>query len=298
MVRLEVPSLSKPERLDLYASRELGWTRAKVKNFLTDGLLRLNREKVRKAGTLLRGGEELEIVLPPPESSTLQEENIPLDILYEDEAILAINKPPGLVVHPAVGHWKGTLVNALLYHWKNLSQVDPGRPGIVHRLDKETSGVLLVAKNEEAHLALSRQFKERKVEKYYQVLVHGKVVLENGVIEKPIGRHPKLRKKMAVVPSGRPAVTRYQVLRRFRNFTLLKCKIETGRTHQIRVHFSSLGHPVAGDTTYGKKSGEPMIRRQMLHAWKITFLHPLQDRTLTIEAPLPADFQSLLAILS
>jgi len=286
--------LSSPERLDVYLSKVFQLTRAKVQNLLRDQQVLLNGNVVEKAGTKVRGGEHLELSVPPPKPSGLRAENIPLEILYEDKALLVINKPPGLVVHPAAGHWEGTLVNALLFHFKKLSGLDPTRPGIVHRLDKDTSGILIIAKQDEAHEGLSRQFKDRQVEKVYQVLVHGKVIPKKGTIDKPIGRHPKHRKKMGIVSSGRFAITQYEVLEHFKEYSLLQCRIETGRTHQIRVHLSSLGHPVVGDSVYGKEDRKLGATRQLLHAWKVKFKHPLTEEVLAFKAPLPLDFKEAL----
>lgn len=286
-----------PERLDLFLSRESGLTRAKIKNLLSDNKIFINGGIAEKAGILLKGGENLEIALPEPESSELKPEAIPLDILYEDKDLLVINKPAGLVVHPAAGHWEGTLVNALLYHFNQLSSIYPLRPGIVHRLDKDTSGLLLIAKSDKAHLQLSKQLKNREIKKDYAAIVHGRISQNEGVVDQPIGRHPKDRKKMAVVSSnGRDAVTRFKVLKRFKNHTFLECRIETGRTHQIRVHLSNMGYPIIGDSLYGSKKGE-LAARQMLHAWKIQLAHPITSQPVKFEAQLPDDFQKTLILL-
>ncbi len=286
-----------PERLDLFLSRESGLTRAKIKNLLSDNKIFINGGTAEKAGILLKGGEKLEIALPEPESSELKPEAIPLDILYEDKDLLVINKPAGLVVHPAAGHWEGTLVNALIYHFNQLSSIYPLRPGIVHRLDKDTSGLLLIAKSDKAHLQLSKQLKSREIKKDYAVIVHGRISQNEGIIDQPIGRHPKDRKKMAVVSSnGRDAVTRFKVLERFKNNTYLECRIETGRTHQIRVHLSNMGYPIIGDSLYGSKKDD-LAARQMLHAWKIQLTHPITFQPVKFEAQLPDDFQKTLILL-
>ena len=286
-----------PERLDLFLSRESGLTRAKIKNLLSDNKIFINGGTAEKAGILLKGGEKLEIALPEPESSELKPEAIPLDILYEDKDLLVINKPAGLVVHPAAGHWEGTLVNALIYHFNQLSSIYPLRPGIVHRLDKNTSGLLLIAKSDKAHLQLSKQLKSREIKKDYAVIVHGRISQNEGIIDQPIGRHPKDRKKMAVVSSnGRDAVTRFKVLERFKNHTFLECRIETGRTHQIRVHLSNMGYPIIGDSLYGSKKDD-LAARQMLHAWKIQLAHPITFQPVKFEAQLPDDFQKTLILL-
>lgn len=284
---IKVPPLETPQRLDLFLSSHFNLTRSKIQKMIEIGDVRVEGKNSIKPGMNLKGGEVIHLSIRPSEPSALSAEDIPLEILYEDESILAINKPPGLVVHPAAGHWSGTLVNALLHHFKKLSGVDPARPGIVHRLDKETSGILLIAKTDEAHLALSNQLKDRKMEKIYLAVVHGKVKNEKGTIRKPIGRNPSDRKKMAVVRTGKEAITHYRVLKRADNRTLLECKIETGRTHQIRVHLAGIGHPVVGDTVYGKKKGD--APRQLLHAWKATFTHPTSGQRLSLEAPVPPE---------
>lgn len=294
MTVLRVPPLSQPQRLDLYLVSALQLTRTKIQTLVTRGDILLNGKIPDKAGVRLKGGEVVEVSIPEVKPSSLNAESIPLSILFEDDFLLAVNKPAGLVVHPAAGNWSGTLVNALLYHFETLSNIDPVRPGIVHRLDKDTSGILLVAKQDKAHLELSRQLKEREIDKFYQALVHGKVAHQSGVIDKPVGRHPKNRKKMTVLAGGREALTRYEVLERFKDYTLLVCKIETGRTHQIRVHLSSLGHPVVGDEVYGKKEKDLFAKRQLLHAWKLRLKHPVTGKLMTFEAPLPEDF--LLAV--
>jgi 23S rRNA pseudouridine1911/1915/1917 synthase len=286
-----VPHLDKSERLDIYLSGVLNFTRAKIKNLVDEGLISIHGKTAKKAGFLLRGGEHIDVFIPEDKPSELKGEAIPLDIFYEDEWLLVINKPPGLVVHPAAGHWEGTLVNALLHHFKALSKIDAGRPGIVHRLDKDTSGLLVVAKTDDVHLELSQQFKSREIEKYYAVLVHGKLSHKEGKIEKPIGRHPRDRKKMSVFAGGRYALTLYRVLEEFSQCSFLECKLETGRTHQIRVHLASMGNPVVGDSVYGKSDG---VERQMLHAWKMKFKHPLTGKLLSFEAPLPKDFLDIL----
>jgi 23S rRNA pseudouridine1911/1915/1917 synthase len=282
-----------PERLDLFLSRETGMTRSKIKNLLRDEKIKINGNLPEKPGVLLKGGENLEIICPDPEPSKLEPEPIPIEILYEDQSLLVINKPAGLVVHPAAGHWKGTLVNALLHHFKQLSSIDPTRPGIIHRLDKDTSGLLLVAKNDYSHLQLSKQLKNREIKKDYAVLVYGRIMQNEGIIDKPIGRHPKDRKKMGIIPSGREAVTRFKVLKRFNAHTFLECRIETGRTHQIRVHLSSIGHPVVGDSLYGRKKDD-LADRQMLHSWKIKFDHPETSQEMKFEANFPYDFEKVL----
>jgi 23S rRNA pseudouridine1911/1915/1917 synthase len=234
-------------------------------------------------------------VIPPAAEPTVKPENIPLEIVFEDADIIVVNKPKGMVTHPAPGHYQGTLVNALLHHTPHLaSQGAPLRPGIVHRLDKDTSGLLVIAKSDRAYLDLIKQFKNRQVEKTYVALVHGIVKNDNGVIEENIGRHPVHRKKMAVIKGtsrSRPAVSEYKVLERFKDTTLVEVKIKTGRTHQIRVHLSHIGHPLVGDPTYGKKENGVGIIGQMLHAQKLSFIHPITGKKVAFESQLPEEFK-------
>ena len=238
----------------------------------------------------------MSVEAPPPEPSTARPEAIPLDILYEDADLIAVNKPPGMTVHPAPGHPASTLVNALLAHCPDLSGIGGvRRPGIVHRLDRDTSGVILVAKNDAAHLALARQLKERTVEKTYLALVEGTPKPPRGVIDAPLARDPRRRERMAVLEGGREASTSYRVVERFSGVSLLEVKPRTGRTHQIRVHFAAIGHPIVGDVVYGKRSS--LLARQFLHAWRIAFDHPRTGERLTLEAPLAQDLEAALAML-
>ena len=242
-----------------------------------------------------RDGEEIEIDLPEPESLDLVPENIPLDIVYEDDDVIVVNKPQGMVVHPAAGNTSGTLVNALLYHTgDNLSAINGViRPGIVHRIDKDTAGLLVVAKNNDAHLALTDQLKERKASRRYYALVNGNV-REGGTVNKPIGRHPKDRKKMAVVSGGREAITHYSVLENYNGYTLLECILETGRTHQIRVHMASVGHSLVGDRAYGISKEKIKTDGQLLFAKTIGFVHPKTKEYMEFSAPLPDYFEEIL----
>lgn len=243
------------------------------------------------------GGAKVTVHIPPAEELTLLAEEIPLAIIYQDFDIIVVDKPPGLTVHPAPGHPRGTLVNALLAVAPDLQGIAGTlRPGIVHRLDKDTSGLMVVAKNDRAQQALQRQLKERKVKKSYLALVHGVPSPREGVIEAPIGRHPKNRKKMAVVAGGREAQTRYRVQEQFADrYSLLEVEPVTGRTHQIRVHMAAIGHPVVGDATYGRRS--PLIGRQFLHASKLAFGMPLGGREVEFESPLPPDLREALVRL-
>lgn len=242
-------------------------------------------------------GDWIEVDLPEPEPLELVPEEIPLDILYEDEALIVLNKPAGLVVHPAPGHPKGTLVHALLAHCQNLSGIGGvQRPGIVHRLDRDTSGVMLIAKTDQAHQSLSTQLKNREIIKEYLAVVHGIFKDKKGTLSTVIGRHTHDRKKMSVFTrQGRPAVTSYEVIEEFPNYSLVKIQIHTGRTHQIRVHMKYLNHPVVGDPLYGRGAkDQALIQRQALHAKRITFKHPVTDHPLEFVAPLPQDMKNLL----
>ena len=243
-----------------------------------------------KASARLKTGDAIKLHEPPATPVDTVAEEIALDVLYEDDDLIVLNKPAGLVVHPAAGNWSGTLVNALLHHCKALSGIGgEQRPGIVHRLDKETSGCLVAAKNDMAHQALARQFAGREVTKIYLALAAGKFAHKSGVIEAAIERHPVQRKKMTVVADGRGrnAKTDYRVLRELPIGTLVECTLHTGRTHQIRVHLKHLGHPVLGDEVYGKRGG---YARQMLHAWRLGFVHPRTSERVNFESPIPPDF--------
>ncbi len=290
-------------RLDRFLTGrgELG-TRSQVQRLIAAGLVRVEGRPV-KAGTVLRAGEHvtLDRAIPGAGVSAVEAEAIALEVLYEDGHILVIDKPAGLVVHPAPGHWRGTLVNALLHRWpEKQGDLDPARMGIVHRLDKDTSGVLVVAKDTATLADLGRQFRRREVRKQYLALVWGGVQRAGGVIAEPIGRHPVQRKKMSVRARGREAITRYEVLERFAGFTLLRVHPETGRTHQIRVHLSALGHPIVGDPMYARGRrvrATVAMCRQALHAESISFRHPESGRPIAVSAPLPGDFAQTLASL-
>ena len=309
---IKVPGFQTPLRIDKFLASRLPShiSRSQLQKLLKNGLVTVDR-RVVKASYQVRPNEEIEVKYEPPYEPTIYGENIPLDILYEDPYLLVINKPPGLVVHPGAGNATHTLVNALVYHCDHLSNENgPLRPGIVHRLDKDTSGVMLTAKDNRVHAGLRRQFTHRRIEKEYLALVWGQFTEDEGLIDLPIGRHPRHRKKFAVVPQGRPSRTRFRVLERFSFLTLLQLELETGRTHQIRVHLSHLGHPVFGDPFYGGRSSRlgslppaqrrlaarllELIPRQALHARRLSFIHPITSKRLTIEAPLADDFQQIL----
>ncbi len=251
----------------------------------------------KKGNYNVSDGDLLSVTIPKAQEIAILPENIPLDILYEDDDVLVVNKPKGMVVHPSAGHYSGTLVNAVMYHCKDsLSGINGEiRPGIVHRIDMDTTGALIVCKNDNAHVKIAEQIKEHSVTRRYLGIVKGIVKIDSGVVEGTIGRHPAERKKMAVnVRGGKPAVTHYRVLERFKNHTLMEFVLETGRTHQIRVHMASIGHPLLGDFVYGNGISPWKLQGQTLHAAVIGFLHPTTGTYLEIEAPLPEYFKSLL----
>ncbi len=292
------------KRLDKFLSESYKeFSRSYIKKLIEEGFVLVNDEVVKKPSRKLREGDRVTLFVPEPEELKVEPENIPIDILYEDRDIAVIVKPCGLVVHPSPGYTSGTLVNALLYHVRDLSSIGGvERPGIVHRLDRETAGVMVIAKNDVAHRELVKQFQERKTEKFYKVLVKGIVKKDYGMIDTPIGRHPYDRKRFSVREEGKEALTEYWVFKRYEKFgiTLLKVKIHTGRTHQIRVHFSSIGHPVLGDTTYGfKRTSVPkellelMGECNMLIAYRLGFYHPTTGEWLTFEIEEPETFRSV-----
>lgn len=286
-------------RLDRYISEHLAdLSRAAIQRLIDDGFILVDGV-VRKASYKVQIGETITVRVPPPEPATPRAEKIPLEILYEDDDLLVINKPAGMVVHPAAGHSEGTLVNAILAHCPHLNVGGVERPGIVHRLDADTSGIIVVAKNDAAMQNLQAQFKSRKVHKTYLTLVDGKVKPPNGKIDAPIGRDPNHRQKMAVVTRGRTraSVTIYHTLATHDNYTLVQAEPQTGRTHQIRVHLVFLGFPVVGDKIYGHKKNSLGLERQFLHAWKIEFKLPSDGRTVNFTAPLPNDLIDVLKTL-
>lgn len=283
-------AISDGRRADVLLAEASGLTRSRVSQLMEEGFARSDGEVIRKAGAKVKLGARLVLTVPPPRPAIPQPEDIPLDILYQDDDLAVVIKPCGMVVHPAAGNEDGTLVNALLHHLDHLGSIGGElRPGIVHRLDKDTSGLLLVAKNDAAQLSLSRQLQNREMEKHYRALVEGAPREDAGRIEAPIARSKTDRKKMAVDPDGRDAVTEWTVLERGRACTLLDVHILTGRTHQIRVHMRSIGHPVCGDPIYGQPHGLK-VPRLMLHAYTLTFTHPTTHSLLTFRAPLPEEF--------
>ena len=264
------------ERLDVFAARLAGVTRSRAEGLIREGRVLADGEARQKAGFRLRAGMAVRVEVPEAAPASAEAEDIALDILYQDADLAVVFKPSGMVVHPAAGNERGTLVNALLGRLDNLSGIGGElRPGIVHRIDKDTSGLLLVAKNDFSHVALSEQIKAHTVDRAYRAIVIGGFREDGGTVEGPIGRHPTDRKKMAIVPGGRDAVTHWTVLERLRGATLIEARLTTGRTHQIRVHMASIGHPVLGDPVYGpKKSPYPVVGGQLLHAYRIGFIHP------------------------
>jgi 23S rRNA pseudouridine1911/1915/1917 synthase len=284
-------------RLDRFLARQLPeYSRSRLQQLIRTGFVQLNNATTRPR-QVVRSGDEIELTEPPVEKIEARPEPIPLEILFEDDDLIVINKPAGLVVHPGAGHRQHTLVNALLSHCTTLSGIGgKERPGIVHRLDKETSGCLVVAKNDTTHRELSRQFAKRIVEKVYLALVAGKLRKQSGVIEEKIGRHPVHRQRMSVASSrGRAAKTEYRVVRSGDNASLVECRLHSGRTHQIRVHLHHLGHPVLGDKVYATRAAKD-FPRQMLHAWKIGFRHPGSGAWENFEAPLPDDFATAMKL--
>ncbi|WP_302372131.1 RluA family pseudouridine synthase [Enterococcus asini] len=281
-------------RIDKVLSQELAdYSRSQIQQWLKDERVMVNGTTV-KANYKVKAGDRVTITVPEPTVLELTPENIPLEIVYEDEDVAVVNKPQGMVVHPSAGHPNATLVNALLFHMQNLSSInDVIRPGIVHRIDKDTSGLLMIAKNDFAHESLAKQLKEKTSLRKYVALVHGVIPHEKGVIDAPIGRSKTDRKMQAVIEEGKPAVTHFQVLERFADFTLVELQLETGRTHQIRVHMKYIGYPLAGDPVYGPKKTLPG-KGQFLHAQVLGFEHPRTGEFLTFTAPLPEVFQKTL----
>ena len=288
-------------RLDRFLVQRLpAHSRAEIQRWIKEGRVTVNGRVARKTGMSLDAGDDVALEIPEPPPTDLIPEDIPLTVLYEDDDVIAIDKPAGMVVHPAAGHASGTLVNAILYHFPELEGVgEGGRPGIVHRLDKDTSGVILVAKHPQAHRHLQAQFKDRTVSKTYLALVHGHLSPKQGIIDAPIGRHPRHRQRMAVVAAdkGRAAQTEYHVRAFYGPTTLVAAFPRTGRTHQIRVHFASIGHPVVGDVLYGRRDVYG-LGRHFLHAHKIRFRRPGDNAWIEVVSPLPPDLQRLLDALS
>ncbi len=281
-------------RADIFLSENLQFTRSRIKKLCDDGNFVLNG-KVEKANKMLKKGDKLTIVIPEDKQYNAQAENIPIHIIYQDNDVAIINKPQGMTVHAGNGTKNDTLVNALLYHLDNLSGINGIiRPGIVHRIDKNTSGLLVVAKNDESHLALAKQLEDKTCKRIYLALLEGVVKEDKGRISTFIGRSVKDRTKMAVTDFGREAVTDFEVIKRYQNYTLCKFSLKTGRTHQIRVHSKHIGHPVVGDKEYGFKNQKFKLDGQLLHAYKLEFIHPTSGKKVQFECPLPEYFENVL----
>lgn len=280
-------------RIDKVLSEQLSHSRSQIQLWLKEQLVTVNGEIVR-SNYKVKADDQIEIKIPEPEELVIEAENIPLTIVYEDQDVAVIDKPQGMVVHPAAGHANGTLVNALMYHIKDLSSINGViRPGIVHRIDKDTSGLLMVAKNDKAHESLAEQLKEKTSVRKYLALVHGEIGHDKGEINAPIGRSKVDRKMQAVIENGKPAVTHFEVIERFKDYTLIELQLETGRTHQIRVHMKYIGHPVAGDPLYGPKK-TLKGHGQFLHAKTLGFVHPTTDEYMEFDSPLPEIFEKTL----
>ncbi len=289
------------ERVDKFLSDNMtDVTRSRVKKLMLDGNVCIGATTVTKANYKLKAGEELSVTVPEAEDVEVIPEDIPLEIVYEDEDMLVVNKSQGMVVHPAAGNYSGTLVNALLWHCgDSLSGINgEKRPGILHRIDKDTSGLLLVAKNDRAHRVLSEQIKVHSLTRAYKALVHGNIKSDKGRIDAPIGRHQSDRKKMTITyHNSREAVTNYNVIERFGKYTFVECILETGRTHQIRVHMSKNGHPIVGDKTYGVRKEEFNLKGQLLHAYKVGFIHPTSREYMEFTSDLPGYYTKVLKTL-
>lgn len=296
-IKLIVENMEDGIRLDLYISKELNdISRSYVQKLIEKGNVKVNNEIINSKKHKINENDCIDIEIPKPEKLNLEPENIPISIVYEDDDVIVVNKPQGMVVHPAPGHYKGTLVNALLYHSKSLSSINGIiRPGIVHRIDKDTSGLLMIAKNNNAHNFLAAQLKEHSTNRIYIALVHGNIKTNSGTIDAPIGRHPVNRLKWTVVErNSKRAVTHFKVLERYSDYTLTQLKLETGRTHQIRVHMAYLGHPLVGDPLYGVKKKKFNLDGQALHAKVLGFVHPTTLEYMEFNSTLPDYFESLL----
>ena len=295
-IRLRASEESKNQRLDAFLASSLdGLTRSQATRLIESGEVAVNGRAVSKSYKLA-GDEDVAVTLPEPEPVEAVPQDIPLDVVYEDADVIVVNKPSGMVVHPAPGHPDGTLVNALLYHCAGtLSGVGGAlRPGIVHRIDRDTSGLIIAAKNDAAHQYLSAQLADHTLARTYECIVVGKLREDRGTVDAPIARHPTDRKRMAVVAGGREAVTHWEVIARYPGYTHVRCRLETGRTHQIRVHMAYIGHPILGDTVYGAKKEVPGLTGQCLHAVGLRFLHPRTHEVMELSCPLPDEFTRML----
>lgn len=297
--RFQITEELEDERIDKCMSMLIdSLSRSYIQKLIKEEAVTVNGSPI-KGSYRVKTDDEVAFCLPKAVEPSIEAENIPLDILYEDKDIIVVNKPKGMVVHPAAGHYSGTLVNALLYHCGNeLSGINGCmRPGIVHRIDRDTTGSLLVCKNDAAHKSIATQLKEHSIHRRYKAICHGVLREEEGTVDKPIGRHPTDRKKMAVNNKGKLAVTHYRILQRFEKYTYIECALETGRTHQIRVHMASIGHPLLGDAVYSSLSSPFKLDGQVLHAHTLGFVHPATGAYIEVEAPLPDYFSHLLQVL-
>ncbi len=295
-ILLRASEESKNQRLDAFLASSLdGLTRSQATRLIESGEVAVDGRAVSKSYKLA-GGEDIAVTLPEPEPVEAVPQDIPLDVVYEDADVIVVNKPSGMVVHPAPGHPDGTLVNALLYHCAGtLSGIGGAlRPGIVHRIDRDTSGLIIAAKNDAAHQYLSAQLADHTLARTYECIVVGKLREDRGTVNAPIARHPTDRKRMAVVAGGREAVTHWEVIARYPGYTHVRCRLETGRTHQIRVHMAYIGHPILGDTVYGAKKEVPGLTGQCLHAVGLRFLHPRTHEVVELSCPLPDEFTRML----
>lgn len=295
---LEITENQAGERIDRFLADSQDLTRSFLQKILKEGEVIVNGKSV-KANYKLRKGDRIEFEISEAVEPDIVAEDIPLSILYEDADVLVVDKPKGMVVHPAAGHYSRTLVNAVMYHCKGeLSGINGVlRPGIVHRIDRDTTGSIIICKNDMAHNEIARQLKEHSINRRYRAIVTGVLKDEEGTIEGAIGRDKKDRKKMAITADGKPAVTHYRVLQRFKHYTYVECVLETGRTHQIRVHMASIGHPLLGDEVYGRRSDKYKCEGQCLHAMTLGFHHPRTGEYIEVNAPLPPYFEYLLAVL-
>ena len=295
-LRFQVPPEMEGERLDVCINEWIDMvSRSYLQKLIKDGQVKVN-DKAVKPSLVVKADDDVIVCLPKAVEPQIKAENIPLDILYEDKDVLVVNKPKGMVVHPAAGHYDGTLVNALMYHCKeDLSGINGVmRPGIVHRIDRDTTGSLIVCKNDFAHNAIAAQLKEHSIKRIYKAIITGNFREEEGTINAPIGRHSTERKKMAVLPGGREAITHYKILEPFKGYSYAQFQLETGRTHQIRVHMASVGHPLLGDTVYGNNKDPFHTQGQVLHAETLGFIHPRTGEYIEVNAPLPEYFEKLL----
>jgi 23S rRNA pseudouridine1911/1915/1917 synthase len=294
---IEIVAESDAPRLDAYLSQQLNQlSRSYIQKLISEGAVYVNGAVLQSKKEKVAAGDAITIELPEPEVLNIVPENIPIEIVYEDEDVIVVNKPQGMVVHPAPGHYTGTLVNALMFHAKQLSSINGKiRPGIVHRIDKDTSGLLMVAKNDHAHESLAAQLKAKTSLREYVGISNGIIKDDSGIVDAPIGRHPNDRLKMAIVSNGRDAVTHYSVIERMKYHSYIQLRLETGRTHQIRVHMASIGYPLLGDPLYGAKQEKVKHDGQLLHARMLGFVHPSTGKLMTFEAPLPAYFENILS---